>query len=477
MLSLVYDTILQLDADNVAKPLLAKDVKVSPDGAGYDITLRPGVRWHDGQPLTADDVKFTYEYFLKNTQGRFTGALRPIASITTSGADALSIKLSAGNPSFAIRALADVPIMPKHVWEGVPAEKTKETLATIGSGPYKLLQADPDTGYRMRANADYFLGPPAIDELGFPIVKDTNTALQALRAGEIQGVTRGLTPEQIPQFSQSPFKVAKGPGFASTMLQLNTERAPLDRLEVRQAIDLAIDKKKLVDTVLIGAAAVAAPGFIHPDSPNHDPSVQTRFDVGKAKQLLDQIGATPGADGIRSLDGNPLSMTILVYANNPVWLRTAELISGMLKDVGIQADIKALDPNAVDALVWPEFDAAKGRNYDMSMWGWSAPLQVDAGRLVDLVHSDYSVGRSNIGAYKSAEVTRIADDLRTTADETKRKDLVQSLERTIARDVPFVMLFFQDGDFAYRAEAFDGWVYQKGQGIYTKLSFIPGFGH
>src|SRR5437016_303067 len=72
MLSLVYDTILQLDADNVPKPLLAKDVKVSPDGSTYDITLRSGVRWHDGQPLTAEDVKFTYEYFLKNTQGRFT---------------------------------------------------------------------------------------------------------------------------------------------------------------------------------------------------------------------------------------------------------------------------------------------------------------------------------------------------------------------------------------------------------------------
>jgi peptide/nickel transport system substrate-binding protein len=477
LLMLVYDSILQLDADNVPKPLLAKEVKVSPDGSSYDITLRSGVRWHDGQPLTSDDVKFTYEYFLKNTHSRFTASLRPVANISTSGTDALSIKLSAPNPSFTVRALADVPIIPRHVWEAVPADKTKETLATIGSGPYKLVQADPDTGYRMRANTDYFLGPPAVDQLVFPIVKDTNTALQALRAGEIQGVTRGLTPEQIPQFSQTPFKVAKGPGFASTLLQLNTERAPLDRVEVRQAIDLAIDKKKLVDTVLIGAATVAAPGFIHPDSPNHDPSVQTRFDVGKARQLLDQIGATPGGDGVRMLDGSPLTMTILVYANDPVRVRTAELISGMLKDAGIQADIKALDPNAVDALVWPEFDAAKGRNYDMSLWGWSAPLQVDAGRLVDLVHSDYAIGRNNIGAYQSAEVTRIADDLRTTADETKRKDLVQALERTVARDVPFVMLFFQDGDFAYRAEAYDGWVYQKGQGIYTKLSFIPGFGH
>jgi peptide/nickel transport system substrate-binding protein len=365
--------------------------------------------------------------------------------------------------------------MPRHVWESVPGDKTKEFSSAIGSGPYKLVQADPDTGYRFRGNPDYFLGAPPVEELAFPIVKDANTALQALRTREVQGYTRGLTPEQIPQFSQAPFKVAKGPGYASTLLQINAERAPLDRLEVRQAIDLAIDKRNLVDTVLLGAATVAPPGFIHPDSTFHDAAVQPRFDPSVAVQLLDQIGALPGADGIRTLDGNPLSFTLLVYANDAVRIRSAELISGMLQGVGIQVRVQALDPNAVDELVWPGFDAGKGRNYDMSMWGWSAPLQIDAGRLVDIIHSDYTIGRNNIGAYQSVEATRIADALRTTADANQRKDLVQALERNVANDVPFVMLFFQDGDFAYRADSFDGWVYQKGQGIYTKLSFMPGF--
>jgi len=147
----------------------------------------------------------------------------------------------------------------------------------------------------------------------------------------------------------------------------------------------------------------------------------------------------------------------------------------MLQDVGMQTTVRALDPTTVDDLVWPGFDAAKGRNYDMSMWGWSAPVQVDPGRLVDLIHSDYSLGRNNIGAYQSADATRIADSLRTTADMATRQELVQALERTIARDVPFVMLNFQDGLFAYRGDSFDGWTYQKGQGIYTKLSFMPGF--
>jgi peptide/nickel transport system substrate-binding protein len=402
------------------------------------------VRWHDGKPLTADDVKFTYEYFLANTQGRFTTSLRPVDSIATSGTDKLSVKLKMAYPSFPIRLLADVPIMPKHVWEGVPGAKTKETLATIGSWPYKLLEAT-DTLYRMRANEDYFLGAPPVGELLFPVIKDANTALQALRTGENQGWTQELPPEQVQQFSQAPLKVAKGPNYASTMLQLNNELAPLNRKEVRQAIDLAIDKKRLGDTVLIGSGTVATPGFFHPQTAFHDPAVQARFDLTRAKQLLDQVGAAPGPDGVRALDGKPLAFTLLVYSNNPLRIRAAELIGGMLEDVGMDVTVRALDANTVDGQVWPEFDASKGRDYSMAMWGWSAPLQVDPARLVDLVHSDFSIGRSNIGAYKSTEADRIGNELRTAADEAKRKELARALEKTIADELPFVMLYFQDG--------------------------------
>src|SRR5688500_4506990 len=107
------------------------------------------------------------------------------------------------------------------------------------------------------------------------------------------------------------------------------------------AIDLAIDKKKLVDTLMLGHAAVATPGFLHPSSPFLDQSVMTRFDSARAKQLLDQVGAVPGADGIRVLGGKAMNVTLLSYSNNPIRLRAAELITGMLKDVGIGVSVRA----------------------------------------------------------------------------------------------------------------------------------------
>jgi peptide/nickel transport system substrate-binding protein len=476
LLSLLYDTLLQLDSENVPRPLLARDVSVSAGGTTYEIALRPGVTWHDGKPLTADDVKFTVEYFLRNVHSRFTNPLRTVDSVTVRGAEGLTIALKAPNPSFPIRALADVPILPRHVWETVEGERTKEVEAKIGSGPYRLVEADPEAVYRLQAHAGYFLGPPPANELIFPVIKDLNTALQALRAGEVQAVVRALPPEHVPQFSQPPFKVAKGPGFVSTLLQLNTERPPFTRKDVRQAIDLAIDKKKLVDTVLLGTGTVATPGFVHPSSPFHDQTVAARFDPSRARQLLDQAGARPGADGVRVLDGKPFAFTLLVQANNPLRIRAAELIASMLKDVGLRVTVRALDSSAVDDLVWKGYDVTKPRDYDLAMWGWTAPLQVDPARIVELVHSDPRIGTTNVGAYRSAEADAVGEGLRTTVDEAKRRPLAQAVERTIAADVPFVMLYFEDGNYVYRAQAFDGWVYQKGQGIYTKLSFLPAFG-
>lgn len=476
MMYLTYDTLMILDQDNIPRPLLAREVKASADGTTYDVTLRSGVKWHDGRPLTNADVKFTFDFILAGTRAAFRTPIRTVSSITLTGTEGLTIKLSAPNPSFPVRALAAVPIIPKHIWEGVEPAKQGELKATVGSGPYKLIEATPDTVYRMQANTDHFLGAPPVNELIWPVIKDQNTAFQALRTGEVHAIIREVPPEQISQFSNSPFKIAKGPGYASTMLQFNDTRAPWDRREVRQAVDHAIDKKKLVDTLLLGNATVATPGFLHPSSPFHDASVVARYDPARAKALLDGIGAQAGADGVRVLNGKPMTATLLSYSNNPIRLRAAELIQGMLKEVGISVTIRSLDTNALDALVWPEFDVSKGRDFDLSMWGWSAPVQVDAARILEFVHSDTKIGTGNIGGFKSPQADDLGNQIAVTADEAKRKSLIQQLEKLIAEEVPFSMLYFQDGIYAYRAETYDGWVYQKGLGIITKLSFLPALG-
>ena len=472
MLSLLYDALFIMDADNTPKPWVAKEDKISADGKVHTITLRNDVKWHDGKSLTSEDVKFSYEFYKKNTHSRWTPPVRNVVSIETPNDTTVVITLPAPNPSFAIQPLADVPIIPKHIWENVTDPKKFEN--NVGSGPYKLAEYKSEQFYRFAANAAYFAGKPAADELLMPIIKEPTTIFSALKTGEIQATVRELSPELVKDFSSAAdIKVQRGAGFATTMLQFNNERAPWDKKEVRQAVALAIDTQKLVDTVLLGFGTQGNPGWIHPASPFHDPAVKGEFNLAKAKSLLDGLGYKAGSDGVREANGKKLEATLLVYSNNPQRIRAAELIRDALKDIGISIKVTSLEANSLDAKVWPEFDVAKGRDYDMSMWGWSAPLQVNPVRMVTLVHSDPKIGSVNIGAYKNPAADKIAEELNVTTDLEKQKALARQLEAIIAQDLPFVMLYYADGNYAYRASAYDKWIYQKGQGIFHKLSFFP----
>ncbi|CAG0965122.1 Oligopeptide-binding protein AppA [Gammaproteobacteria bacterium] len=474
MLNLVYDTLLVLDADSVPKPWVAKEYKISPDGKVYTLTLRDNVKWHDGKALTSADVKFSFEYYKKNARGRFTTPVRDIVSMDTPNETTVVITLPAPNPSFIYEPLADAPIMPKHVWEN-EADPKKVTNAT-GSGPFKLAEYKSEQFYRFTANATYFAGKPAVDELLMPIIKDPTTVFASLKTGEIQGTTRELSPELVKDFSSAAdMKVQRGPGFATTMLLFNSERAPWDKKEVRQAVGLAIDTQKLVDTILLGFGTAGNPGWLHPQSAFHDPGVKAEVNVAKAKSLLDGLGyKDSNNDGIREAAGKNIEGALLVYSNNPQRIRAAELIAAAVKEIGISFKVTALEVNSLDAKVWPDFDVAKGRDFDVSMWGWSAPVQVNPVRMVQLVHSDPRVGNSNVGGYKNPAVDKLGDDLRVTTDPEKQKTLVRQMEALIAQEMPFVLLYYADGNYVYRTAAYDKWVYQKGQGIFNKLSFLPG---
>jgi peptide/nickel transport system substrate-binding protein len=366
-----------------------------------------------------------------------------------------------------------VPIIPQHLWESVTEPDT--FVNNIGSGPFKLAEYRPDQLYRFTANADHFAGAPAVGELLMPVIKDQTTIFSALRTGEINGTTVALTPELIQEFQNVPnLAVETGPGYATTMLMFNAERAPWDKLEVRRAVALAIDPQMLVDTVLLGYGAAGNPGWLHPSSPFHDPTIAGTTDLPEAQALLDGLGYTDSdGDGVREADGQPMVAELLVQSNSPLRIRSAELIAAALKELGITINVTALEPDSVTAKVWPDFDVAKGRDFDLSMWGWSAPLQLSPTRMASLVHSDPTIGTSNIGGYRNPEADALADQLLTVIDPEQQQTLANEMEALIASELPFVMLFYADGNYVYRSDVYDQWMYQTGQGIFHKLSFQP----
>ena len=167
-----------------------------------------------------------------------------------------------------------------------------------------------------------------------------------------------------------------------------------------------------------------------------------------------------------------MQFTLLVYSDDPTLIRAAELIQGYAAEVGITLDVEALDAETVDSLVWPDFDVANGRDFDLTMWGWSASVQTNPSRFVELVHSDPVIGSLNIGGYRNEEFDTIAEEFAATLDPEERAEMLNDLQAFVAEELPFVTLYYAEGIYAYRPEAYDEYVYINGLGIMNKRSFI-----
>lgn len=478
LLMLQYDSLMQIDVEGLPQPWLASSVEPSEDGLVYSIELEDGVTWHDGEALTADDVVFTVEYFTSNpAASRFARDLSSVESAEATGDLGVEITLSAPNPSFPLRALADVPIIPEHIWADVttPEEHQFDDASNVGTGPYRITDYTANQSYTLEANPDYFRGAPAVDELVLVQFADDAGALAAMNSSEVDVIFGQVAPEQIELLgAQEGVEILQGPEYTNQLINYDTQLPPFDDVAVRQAISLAVDRQDLVDTVFLGAATIGNAGWTHPDSPAFNPEVETTYDVDAANTLLEDAGYTDSdGDGIREYDGQPMSFEMLTPSGDALRLRSAELVSTMLAEVGIEVTVSAVEQATWEEAVWPGFDVAQGRNYQMAMWGWSAPTQADPGQTGALLHSDPAFGSLNLTGYNNPDADALADQLRTEGDLDARQDVMDQLQVLIAEEQPFVTLLYPDGAYAYNSTVYGGWTFISGQGIVSKLSLLP----
>jgi peptide/nickel transport system substrate-binding protein len=479
LLLLQYDTLFQLDANGVPQPWLVTSAETSDDGLTVTLNLRDDVLWHDGEAFTADDVVFTVNYFKQFVHGRFTRALGSIETAVVSGENSVVLTLSAPAPSLELGTFADVPMLPQHVWSEIESPEAEDAVfsidVNIGTGPYKLVEYQPNQFYRFEANAAYFAGAPTVQELVFVQYADTTGTVAALQSNEVDMIVGSIPPEQVDLLSMGgEIAVTQGPLFTTDLLIFDLAQAPFNNAVVRRAMSLAINRQDIVDTVFLGAATVGNVGWIHPASVFRNTDVETLYDVDQANVLLDEAGIVDSdGDGIRELDGEPLSFEFLVASDNSLRIRSAELVREMLLQAGIDAQVVVMERTAQVQAVWPDFDVSNGRNYQMAMFGWSAPVQADPIRIATLVHSDPAVGVINLSGYANPVADELSEELLQTIDPNRQQELLSELQAIIAEDLPFIMLAYPDGLYAYRSSVYDGWVFMTGQGVFHKLSFLP----
>ena len=477
LMMLQYDALMQFDLNGEPQPWLAETITPSADLTVWELTLAEGVTWHDGMPVTAADVEFTFKYFVDNAAGRFARDLKGVESVVVHGDLGLTVTLSGPNPSFELAVLADVPILPQHVWESIesPTDHAYDISTNIGSGPYMLTGFTEDQSYRFAANPDYFRGAPEVDELVVVVFGDDSGPLAAIRSGEIDVIFERVSPEQIDLLdAQDPIDISQGPEFTTQMINFDTSKAPFSDLAVRQAMALAIDKSTVVDILYLGAATVGSPGWVHPGKTVYNTDVVAQFDPAAANKLLDDAGyLDTDDDGIREFDGGPMEFEMITNSSDSLRLRIAELTAEMLADVGIKVNVASVETATWEQAVWPGFDVNNGRNYDMAAWGWSAPVQANTVRIAELVHGDPGIGFLNLTGFSDPEVDAVAEALASETDPAVAEALVKELQVLLAERVPFILLAYPDGAYAYNSDVYDGWAFVAGQGIVSKVSLLP----
>ncbi len=349
--SKIYESLLEYEGAGL-KPLpgLAESWTVSKDRLTYTFKLRKGVTWHDGKPFTAEDVKFSIEKVVTPYHSRGKTYFGEVSAIETPDPLTVVFRLKTVVPYF-LRAFqpGECPIMPRH---GFSDDEVKEgkirtakiMQAPVGTGPFRLKEWKKGSHVILERHPGYWKpGKPYLDQVVLRVIPDGAARAIAMEKGEVDlAPMSALPPAEIQRLGKLATLQASQEGSEGLgpimWLEVNTRAKPLSNAAVRQAMSLAIDRKRLVDVIWYGQGKPAS-GPIVSGNPNHfDKALKPlEYNVDKANKLLDAAGYKRGADGVRF----KLVQNFLPYGEE--WVRQAEFLKQELRKVGIAVETQSLD--------------------------------------------------------------------------------------------------------------------------------------
>ena len=469
------DWMLWLQFDKLVEPspyvgqaenwLATKVEQISDDARIWEITLRGGVKWHDGSDFTAEDVAFTFNYYREGPSNRWTHHVSYVPRINAEVLDTLKVRVTSEKPmpNFDRITAADIPMIQKSQWDGVEKPRQFKKIG-IGTGPYILLDYKADEYYHFKANENYWQGKPLVDELTLIMIKDPQTMFTALRTGELDGAARSLPPELVREWQADPkIEIAKAPSLWGVWVDINSGQKPFHNRDLRHAISLAIDSKPILEQIMMGMGKLGGYGWLHVDSFWTRPSTETVYDVKAAKKILDEQGfVDKDGDGFRELpDGSPLDWNLTVATNRPLQIRAAEMVTKQLEVVGIKAHVRTMEPGSFSGL-W------NSRDFDMRVADITPHGTADQDMQIVFWRGDRK--REVVPDEERAEIVG-----RWLDAETREKRLAVSFELQEYQSLypDRVVLWWPDGIFAYNWQSYDNYVSSAGYGIFHKYSFLP----
>ncbi len=429
--------LLTYDFNLNPRPQLATSWTVSEDGLEYSFTLRPGVRWHDGQRFTSADVAFSIET-LKQVHPRGRSTFANVSAIHTP--DPLTAVLVLSRPApYLLTALAaaETPILPRHLYEGTEAASNKLNDAPIGTGPFRFKEWVRGSHITYERNPDYWDKPkPYIDQLIFVVMPDASARSAAIESGAVDLAPGAPVPfSDLDRLRKIPRLRFTTDGYqyinSVCRTEFNLDRPHLARHEVREAIAHAIDRETILQVPLFGYGEIA----LGPISPQLKRFTATdlpfyRHDPKHAEQLLDQAGYPRGPDGVRLR----LTHDYLPYGDS--FPRIADYLKQSLRRVGIDVTIRSQDFAAYIKRVYTD------RDFDFTVNSMSNLFDPTVGvqRLYWSKNFRVGVPFSNGAHYINPEVDRLLESAAVETDATRRLQDFSEFQRLVIKDLPDITL-------------------------------------
>lgn len=430
--SLIYSGLLKINSNGDLVNDLAESFVQSENGLNYSVKIRNDAFFHDGKPVTVDDLIFTIE---KTQDPAIKSPKRP-------NWDAISIeKISDKEVNFSLKqqysAFAynlTLGILPKHIWNNVSVDEfafSKYNTEPVGAGPYKIDKVKKDSDgivekYYLKSNSKYTLGEPYISRIIFKFYKNEDEIIEALNKNNIDSA-HTLSPEKIQEIILENKKINKSLFSRVFALYFNKDSSEiLSNLNVRKAISLITPQKEIIETILLNYA-----------NPTNSPIPKnnlnaSEIDMQKAKEILEKDGWVLGENNIYKKDSKELKFSIST-TNVDELIKVTELLAKKYREFGIDIDVKIFEPN--DLML----NVIRPRNFESIFFGQVVNRDMD---FYGFWHSSQRNDPGlNIVGYTNIEADKALEKIRQTNSDSEKKEGLQIFEKEVINELPAIFLY------------------------------------
>ena len=433
LLANIFSGLVQFDEQLGLKPDLAETWEVSPDGLQYTFRLRPGLTFHNGAPLTSEDVVYTYERTINpDFASSQANKLALITDIAAPDPQTVTLTQSAPYAPFLATACSRGP---GRALTPVPRSAVEELgdeqfgLTPVGSGPFRILPetAEVGRGFEMEAFEGWYAGRPLLDKVVVELIAEESSRVSALEAGDLDmlDIVPPIGLEQIQQNGDLTVVEAAGTNWIG--LAMNQARSPWDNPDARMAVAKAIDRQDFIDKALLGLAIPSvgpiAPAFAWVYRPPAEADDPQAFDLEAARALAEGAGLS----GVKP-----------VFISSSDEPRLAQVLRGLLLEIGLDLQIEQAQTAAYN-------ERRTAGDYDMTILGSVVDADPDDG-VWNYFHAD---GPSNSYAYNNPRANELADGQRRTSDQAERAGLLQELQTLVAQDAVYAFLYHEPDRTAF----------------------------